>query len=83
MINKGWSSNDDGEFGHMNMVLKEPGRGHFYVSIIKSIVRIAAGVCLIMVPAVWTVQGWELNLLAWCGGLLIGAELLGILEEIV
>jgi hypothetical protein len=37
-----------------------------------------------MIPTVWTVTGWEgINLLAWCGGLLIGAEVLGILEEIV
>ena len=62
----------------------DPGRGHFYVSLIKSIVRIAAGVCLIMVPTIWTVDGWEgVNLLAWCGGLLIAAEVLGIIEEIV
>jgi hypothetical protein len=72
-------NNDEEEYGSMNMVLREPGRGHFYVSLIKSVVRIAAGVCLIMVPTVW--EG--VNLLAWCGGLLIGAEVLGILEEIV
>jgi hypothetical protein len=77
-------NNDEEEYGSMNMVLREPGRGHFYVSLIKSVVRIAAGVCLIMIPTVWTVTGWEgINLLAWCGGLLIGAEVLGILEEIV
>jgi hypothetical protein len=50
---------------------KDPSRGHFYVSLAKSAIRIAAGVCLI--------QG---NLL-FAGGLLIFAELLGILEELV
>ena len=78
------NNDDEEEYGSMNMVMKEPGRGHFYVSLVKSVVRIAAGVRLIMIPTVWTVTGWEgVNLLAWCGGLLIGAEVLGILEEMV
>ena len=50
---------------------KDPGRGHFYVSLAKSVTRIAAGVFLI--------QG---NIVG-AGCLLIGAELLGIVEEIV
>ena len=61
----------------------DPGRGHFYVSIVKSLIRIAAGVCLIMVPTVWTVQGWESSLVMYAGILLILAEVLGIVEEIV
>ena len=61
----------------------DPGRGHFYVSIVKSLIRIAAGVCLIMVPTVWTVQGWESSLVMYAGILLIMAEVLGIVEEIV
>jgi hypothetical protein len=61
----------------------DPGRGHFYVSIVKSLIRIAAGVCLIMVPSVWTVQGWESSLVMYAGILLIMAEVLGIVEEIV
>ena len=61
----------------------DPGRGHFYVSIVKSLIRIAAGVCLIMVPTVWTVQGWESSLVMYAGILLIMAEVLGIVEAIV
>ena len=61
----------------------DPGKGHFYVSIVKSVIRIAAGVCLIMVPSIWTVQGWEPSLVMYAGILLIAAEVLGIVEEIV
>jgi len=50
---------------------KDTSRGHFYVSLVKSIIRIGAGGCLI--------QG---NLF-FAGALLIFAELLGILEEMV
>ncbi len=44
---------------------------HLYISLVKSIIRIGAGGCLI--------QG---NLL-FAGGLLIFAEILGIVEELV
>lgn len=50
---------------------KDTSKGHFYVSMVKSGLRIIAGVALI--------QG---NLF-WAGFFLIGAELLGILEEMV
>jgi hypothetical protein len=50
---------------------KDTSKGHFYVSIVKSIVRIGAGGCLI--------QG---NLL-FAGFLLIFAEMLGVVEELV
>jgi hypothetical protein len=50
---------------------KDPSRGHFYVSLAKSGLRIVAGVFLI--------NG---NLLA-AGSLLILAEGLGIIEELV
>jgi hypothetical protein len=50
---------------------RDTSKGHFYVSIVKSIVRIGAGGCLI--------QG---NLLA-AGALLIFAEILGVVEELV
>jgi hypothetical protein len=50
---------------------KDTNRGHFYVSLVKSVIRIGAGGCLI--------QG---NLFA-AGALLIFAELLGIVEELV
>ena len=55
----------------INIQPKDTSKGHFYVSIVKSAVRIAAGACLI--------QG---NLFA-AGALLIFAELLGIVEELV
>ena len=50
---------------------RDTSRGHFYVSLVKSIVRIGAGGCLI--------QG---NLF-FAGFLLIFAEVLGIAEEMV
>jgi len=42
---------------------------HFYCSLSKSILRLAAGYCLIK------------GELAWAGGLIITAEVLGVLEE--
>jgi len=50
---------------------KDTSRGHFYVSLVKSFLRIAAGValCVYGLPIV--------------GGLLIAAEVLGIVEELV
>lgn len=50
---------------------KDTSRGHFYVSLAKSGLRIAAGVFLVLG-----------NFVA-AGLLLIGAELLGIVEELV
>ena len=50
---------------------KDTSKGHFYVSIVKSAVRIAAGSALIM------------GSLVVCGALLILAEILGIVEEVV
>lgn len=50
---------------------KDPSKGHFYISIIKSAVRVAAGVALI--------QGQ----LVLAGALLVIAEAFGILEELV
>lgn len=55
----------------MKIATKDPGRGHFWVSMFKSGLRIGAGV--------WLVLGD----LTMCGILLILAELLGIVEEIV
>ena len=49
----------------------DPSRGHFYVSLAKSVIRIAAGVALIS------------GSLPLGGGLLIAAEILGVLEEMV
>ena len=50
---------------------KDTSRGHFYVSLVKSIVRIGAGACLII------------GNIVFAGFLLIFAELLGIVEELV
>jgi hypothetical protein len=50
---------------------KDPSRGHFYVSLAKSALRIVAGIVLIMGDFVL------------CGALLVAAEVLGIAEELV
>ena len=55
----------------LNIQPRDTSRGHFYVSLIKSILRIGAGACLINGD------------LYWAGFLLIFAEGLGILEEMV
>jgi hypothetical protein len=55
----------------LNIQPKDTSKGHFYVSIVKSAVRIAAGAALIM------------GSLAVCGWLIILAEILGIVEEVV
>ena len=55
----------------MEVQPKDTSKGHFYVSLVKSIIRIGAGGCLI--------QG---NLLM-AGYCLIMAEVLGIVEEVV
>ena len=55
----------------INIQPKDTSKGHFYVSVVKSAVRIAAGAALIMAG---------LSLVGW---LLILAEILGILEEVV
>lgn len=55
----------------MEIQPKDTSKGHFYVSIVKSAVRIAAGATLIMGAFVIT------------GALIILAEILGIVEEVV
>ena len=50
---------------------KDTSKGHFYVSLVKSAIRIIAGVALINGEFIIA------------GGLLIAAEVLGIVEEIV
>ena len=54
-----------------NIQPKDPSKGHFYVSIAKSAVRIAAGAALVV--GAFVVTGW----------LIILAEILGIVEELV
>ena len=56
---------------HMEIQPKDPSRGHFYVSIVKSFVRIFAGIALIN------------GSLIVAGISFIVAELLGIVEELV
>ena len=51
---------------------KDTGRGHFYVSLAKSAIRIAAGISLI----------WPENIVL-AGAFLIAAEVLGVVEELV
>lgn len=55
----------------MEIQPKDTSRGHFYVSMVKSALRIIAGGNLV------------LGNLWWAGTFLILAELLGILEELV
>lgn len=56
----------------MDVQPKDTSRGHFYVSLVKSATRIAAGIALI----------WPESIIL-AGALLIAAEILGILEEMV
>ena len=51
---------------------KDTSKGHFYVSLVKSAVRVAAGIALI----------WPQNIIL-AGALIIAAEILGIAEELV
>ena len=53
---------------------RDPGTGHFYVSIAKSVARLFA----------FTLLAFSgISLLMWAGIILILAELLGIAEELV
>lgn len=55
----------------MEVQPKDTSRGHFYVSLIKSALRVVAGLAL--------TQG----LLFEAGAFLIAAEILGVVEELV
>ena len=55
----------------MEVQPKDSSRGHFYVSLVKSAIRIVAGGCLIT------------GNLLMAGVCLIFAEMLGIVEELV
>jgi len=52
------------------MEVRDPSKKHFYISMIKSVVRILAGSALVVG-----------NLIV-AGVLFVGAEVLGILEEL-
>lgn len=56
----------------MNIQPKDTSHRHFYVSLVKSATRIAAGIALI----------WPQSLIL-AGAFLIAAEVLGIVEELV
>ena len=56
----------------LNIQPRDTSRGHFYVSLVKSATRIAAGIALI----------WPQSL-SLAGAFLIAAEVLGIVEELV
>ena len=58
----------------MNIQPKDTSRGHFIVSLVKSLVRIFAGTALFL-----SGPGW----VAVAGAALVVAEVLGILEEVV
>ena len=62
----------------LNIQPKDTSKGHFYVSLVKSGLRIIAGGCIIAagysINEPWLVAG---------GALLLGAEILGIVEEVV
>lgn len=55
----------------INIQPRDTSKGHFIVSLVKSTIRIGAGGCLIM------------GNLFFAGFLLIFAEILGIVEELV
>ena len=55
----------------MNIQPKDVSNGHFYVSLVKSVIRIFAGVALIHTSFVLA------------GSLFIAAEALGVIEEVV
>ncbi len=64
----------------MEVQPKDISKGHFYVSLVKSFVRIGAGAALIMA---WVDPIDSEAFIAAAGGLLIVAEVLGIVEELV
>lgn len=63
----------------MNIQPKDTSRGHFYVSLFKSGLRIIAGGCIIAAGYVLPNSAW----LVTGGTLLISAEILGVVEELV
>ena len=63
----------------MEIANKDPGKFHFYVSLVKSAVRIASGVAFVV--AGYYLEDWGTYIIMG-GALLIAAEILGILEEL-
>lgn len=63
----------------MKIQPKDTSKGHFYVSLIKSGLRIVAGACFIAAGYSIMTDNW----LIAGGAFLVGAEILGIVEELV
>ena len=58
------------------MLNKDPGKKHFYISLVKSVVRLAGASCFIALG-----YSLEMPLMLAGGVLLFAAEVLGIAEE--
>lgn len=65
---------------HINIQPKDPSKGHFYVSLVKSFLRITGFVTLFLAGANPELMASWLKVTA---GFLMLAECLGILEELV
>ena len=63
----------------MEVANKDPGKFHFYVSLVKSAVRIGAGAAFIV--GGYYLEDWG-QFIILGGALLIAAEILGVLEEL-
>lgn len=63
----------------MEIQPKDPSKGHFYVSLVKSGLRMIAGSSIVAAGYIIPSAGW----LVAGGVLLIGAEILGVVEELV
>ena len=59
---------------------KDTSKGHFYVSLAKSFIRITAGITLVLAG---TDSALMSQWLLVAGGMFMVAELLGIVEELV
>ena len=64
----------------LNIQPKDTSKGHFYVSLVKSFIRVAAGTAFIF-SAIEPFYAEHFIITA--GALLIGAEILGVVEELV
>ena len=64
----------------INIQPRDTSKGHFYVSLVKSFVRIAAGSAFVMA---WVSPDLITQFVAAGGLLLIIAEALGVVEEMV
>ena len=64
----------------LNIQPRDTSPGHFYISMVKSFVRIAAGTALVMA---WAQPELALQFVGAGGLLLIAAEILGVAEELV